>query len=30
MTVDKRPQLPKSGPGLGERLLDWLRVFLPG
>ncbi len=30
MTVDTRPQLPRSGPGLGSRLLNWLRVFLPG
>lgn len=30
MTVDSRPQLPRSGPGLGDRLFNWLRVFLPG
>ncbi len=30
MTVDSRPQLPRSGVGFGERLLNWLRVFLPG
>jgi len=30
MTVDTRPQLPKHGPGVGRRLLNWLRVFLPG
>ncbi|MEE8391134.1 MAG: cell division protein FtsA [Anaerolineae bacterium] len=30
MTVDSRPQLPRSGPGFGDRLLNWLRVFLPG
>jgi len=30
MTVDTRRQLPRSGPGLGDRLLNWLRVFLPG
>ena len=30
MTVDSRPQLPRSGPGLGDRLFSWLRVFLPG
>ena len=30
MTVDTRRQLPRSGPGLGDRLFNWLRVFLPG
>jgi len=30
LTVDTRPQLRKAGPGLGNRLLNWLRVFLPG
>lgn len=30
VTVDARPQLRRSGPGLGKRFLDWLRVFLPG
>jgi cell division protein FtsA len=30
MTVDSRPQLPRSGLGLGDRLFNWLRVFLPG
>jgi len=30
LTVDTRPQLRRSGPGLGSRLLNWLRVFLPG
>ena len=30
MTADTRPQLPRSGPGFGERLLNWFRVFLPG
>jgi cell division protein FtsA len=30
LTVDSRPQLRKLGPGIGERLLSWLRVFLPG
>ena len=30
MTADTRHQLPRSGPGLGSRLLNWLRVFLPG
>jgi cell division protein FtsA len=30
MTVDTRPQLRKTGPGLGRRFLNWLRAFLPG
>jgi cell division protein FtsA len=30
VTAGTRPQLPKPGPGLGRRFLDWLRVFLPG
>jgi len=30
MTADTRPQLPRSGPGLGNRFFNWLRVFLPG
>ncbi len=30
VTVDARPQLRRSGHGLGKRFLDWLRVFLPG
>ena len=30
VTVDTRPQFRKSGPGVGRRFLDWLRVFLPG
>ena len=29
-TVDTRHQFHKSGPGVGRRLLDWLRAFLPG
>jgi cell division protein FtsA len=29
LTVDSRPQLRKLAPGLGVRLLNWLRVFLP-
>jgi cell division protein FtsA len=29
LTVDSRPQLRKIAPGLGVRLLNWLRVFLP-
>jgi cell division protein FtsA len=29
LTVDSRPQLRKMAPGLGVRLLNWLRVFLP-
>jgi cell division protein FtsA len=29
-TVDTRPQFRKSGPGVGKRFLNWLRVFLPG
>ena len=28
--VDTRHQFHKSGPGVGRRLLDWLRAFLPG
>jgi cell division protein FtsA len=30
LTVDTRPQLRKSGPGMGKRFLGWLRAFLPG
>ena len=30
VTVDRRPQFRRSGPGIGRRFLDWLRVFLPG
>jgi len=30
LTVDTRPQLRKSGPGVGKRFLGWLRAFLPG
>jgi cell division protein FtsA len=30
VTVDARPQLRKSGPGIGRRFFNWLRVFLPG
>lgn len=30
LTVDTRPQITKAGPGIGDRLLDWLRAFLPG
>ena len=30
VTADTRPQLHKSGSGLGRRFLNWLRVFLPG
>ncbi|MCP4539049.1 MAG: cell division protein FtsA [Chloroflexi bacterium] len=30
LTADSRPQLPRSGTGFGDRLLNWLRVFLPG
>ena len=30
VTVDTRPQLHKSGPGVGRRFLNWLRVLLPG
>jgi cell division protein FtsA len=29
LTVDSRPQLRKFAPGVGARLLNWLRVFLP-
>jgi cell division protein FtsA len=29
-TVDTRHPVRKSGPGIGRRFLDWLRVFLPG
>jgi len=30
MMVDTRPQLRKTGPGVGRRFLNWLRAFLPG
>jgi cell division protein FtsA len=30
LTVGARPQLRRSGPGMGRRFLNWLRVFLPG
>ena len=30
MTVNTRLQLRKTGPGVGKRFLNWLRVFLPG
>ncbi len=30
LTVDTRPQITKAGPGIGNRLLDWFRAFLPG
>lgn len=30
MMVDTRPRLRKTGPGVGRRFLNWLRVFLPG
>ncbi len=30
MMVDTRPRLRKTGPGMGRRFLNWLRVFLPG
>jgi cell division protein FtsA len=30
VTVDARPQLRKYGTNIGERFLNWLRVFLPG
>ncbi len=29
VTVDARPRLPGTGPSMGRRFLDWLRVFLP-
>ncbi|MDY7080365.1 MAG: cell division protein FtsA [Chloroflexota bacterium] len=29
LTVDTRPQLRRLDPGVGQRLLNWLRVFLP-
>jgi cell division protein FtsA len=30
VTVDTRHQFHKPGPGVGRRVLDWLRAFLPG
>jgi cell division protein FtsA len=30
VTVDTRHPVRKSGPGMGRRFLNWLRVFLPG
>jgi cell division protein FtsA len=30
VAVDTRPQLRRSGPGIGRRFLSWLRIFLPG
>jgi cell division protein FtsA len=30
LTVDMRPQLRSFEPGIGQRVLNWLRVLLPG
>jgi cell division protein FtsA len=30
LTVDSRPQLRSFEPGVGQRVLNWLRVLLPG
>jgi cell division protein FtsA len=30
LTVDSRPQLRNFEPGVGQRVLNWLRVLLPG